>query len=65
MYRIFLFIFLSMFFVACSTKQEVLPQANKKAFAEEDTYIMYALRAEQVKSYKSAAKLFAELYDHS
>lgn len=65
MYRIFLFIFLSMFFVACSTKQEASPQSNKKVFAEEDTYIMFALRAEQVKNYKTAAELFAELYDNS
>ena len=65
MYRIFLFVFLSMFFVACSTKQETLPALNKKAFAEEDTYIMFALRAEQERSYKTAADLFAQLYDKS
>lgn len=54
-----------MFFISCSAVQESVPQANKRAFAAEDTYIMYALRAEQVQSYKTAAKLFAELYDKS
>ncbi|WP_428737211.1 tetratricopeptide repeat protein [Sulfurimonas sp.] len=65
MYRSFLFIFLSMFFIACSTKQEVVSTSNKKVFEAEDTYIMYALRAEQVQSYKTAAELFAQLYDKS
>ena len=35
---------------------------NAKTFAEEDAYILFALRAEQLKDYKSAAKLFNELY---
>lgn len=54
-----------MFFISCSTMQESKPVTNEKAFAEEDTYIMFALRAEQVKSYETAAKLFAQLYDKS
>ncbi len=49
-------------FSACSQK-EVKP--NEKAFAAEDTYIVFALRAEQVGDYKSAAKLFHDLYEKS
>ncbi|QOP40974.1 tetratricopeptide repeat protein [Sulfurimonas marina] len=65
MYRNFLLLFVSIFFISCSTMQETQPTPNEKAFDEEDTYIMFALRAEQVKSYKTAAKLFAQLYDKS
>ncbi len=49
-------------FTACSHK-EVKP--NEKAFAAEDTYIVFALRAEQVGDYRAAAKLFSELYNKS
>jgi len=47
---------------ACSQKS-VKP--NEKAFDAEDTYIVFALRAEQVGDYRAAAKLFQELYEKS
>jgi predicted Zn-dependent protease len=49
-------------FSACSQKT-VKP--NEKAFDTEDTYIIFALRAEQVGDYKSATKLFKILYKKS
>ncbi|QOP45326.1 tetratricopeptide repeat protein [Sulfurimonas paralvinellae] len=49
-------------FSACSHK-EIKP--NEKAFAAEDTYIVFALRAEQVGDYKAATKLFYQLYEKS
>jgi len=61
MYRIFL-LSLLLFFSACSQKT-VKP--NEKAFEAEDTYIVFALRAEQVGDFKTAAKLFANLYNKS
>ncbi|WP_304543063.1 tetratricopeptide repeat protein [Sulfurimonas microaerophilic] len=65
MYKIFLLLFVSIFFISCATTHENKLTPNEKAFDEEDTYIMFALRAEQVKSYQTAAKLFAQLYDKS
>ncbi len=65
MYKIFTFMFVSVFFIACSPMQTNGLTPNKKAFAQEDTYIMFALRAEQVKNYTTSAKLFKELYKKS
>ncbi|MFT7859337.1 MAG: hypothetical protein ABXS93_00230 [Sulfurimonas sp.] len=65
MYKIFVALFFSVFFVSCATMQQKPTQVGKKAFAQEDTYIMFALRAEQVKNYKTAAKLFEKLYNNS
>jgi hypothetical protein len=55
-------ILLLLLFSACSQKT-VKP--NERAFESEDTYIMFALRAEQIGDYKSAAKLFYTLYEKS
>jgi lipopolysaccharide biosynthesis regulator YciM len=49
-------------FVGCSQKS---PQPDQKAFEQEDTYIIFALHAEQMGDYKSAAKLFETLYKKS
>jgi len=45
----------------------VQPQVkpNEKVFELEDAYILFALRAEQLRDYKSAFKLFDELYEKS
>ena len=51
-------------FVGCSVQPRTI-KPNEKAFDAEDTYIMYALRAEQVGSTQTAAKLFDELYKKS
>ncbi len=37
-------------------------QLNKKIFKQEDTMIMFALRTEQIGDFKSAIKIFDELY---
>ncbi len=38
---------------------------SKKVFEEEDAYILFALRAEEVRDFKSAAELFNTLYEKS
>lgn len=45
----------------------VTPAKNtgKKVFEEEDTYIMFALRAEQLHEYSAAASMFTTLYEKS
>lgn len=65
MYKFFFALFVSLFFVACSAIDKEAPAPNKKTFAQEDAYIMFALRAEEVQSYKTAAKLFEGLYQNS
>lgn len=57
-----LIVALALFFSACSHKTV---QPNEKAFEAEDTYIVFALRAEQVGDYRAATKLFYELYQKS
>lgn len=55
------------FLVSCSSasvKTDTHTQ-NQKAFANEDTYILYALYAEQIGDYMSAASFFKKLYDKS
>jgi predicted Zn-dependent protease len=52
-------------FSSCSLKENVNIQANEKAFVDEDTYILFALRAEEVHDNKSAADLFTTLYEKS
>ena len=36
---------------------------NVKVFEQEDSYILFALRAEQLRDYKSASELFNSLYE--
>jgi len=64
MFKVFLFTFV-LLFTACSQKAPTPPKPSEKAFDAEDTYIIFALRAEQVGDFKTAAKLFAELYNKS
>lgn len=54
----------------CTHKEEVAPvvkthKSNQKLFAQEDSLIMFALRAEQVRDFASAAKIFETLYEKS
>lgn len=65
MYKIFLLVCMSILFSACTAMHEEKPAANQKAFDAEDTYIVFALRAEQVKNYTTAANLFEKLYAKS
>ena len=69
MNKLILFMIL-IIFSACSQKLQLdanikVVEKNKKLFAEEDSLIMFALRAEQVQDFKSAAKIFEKLYEKS
>ena len=66
MFKIFSMACISLAFVGCS--YVTTPQAShpsQKVFEEEDTYIMFALRAEQLQEYKAAAGTFETLYEKS
>ncbi len=60
---------MALFMVSCSITQPEPPSAkmalNKKAFEQEDTYILFALRAEEIGDYRSASELFNTLYQYS
>ncbi len=62
-----LLVLLSLFLVSCAGTNPDLNtlKANEKAFEEEDAYILFALRAEQVHEYKSASSIFNTLYAKS
>ena len=71
MYKTFYFsLVLIVMFSGCSISQPSLQtqtssNKNKKTFDQEDTLIMFALRAEQLGDYESAAKIFDKLYSKS
>jgi len=71
MYKIsLLFLFLAIAFSGCLSPQpnkEVKKEQNKnkKVFEQEDALIMFGLRAEQLKDYKSASIIFDDLYEKS
>lgn len=55
-------ILLALLFGGCAMKQaELSPQ--KKAFASEDAYVLFALDAEMNGQYKAASQLYAALYE--
>jgi len=62
-----LLVLLSLFLVSCAgTSPDINTlKPNEKAFEEEDAYILFALRAEQVHEYKSASSIFNTLYEKS
>ncbi len=62
-----LLVLLSLFFVSCTTPKPDLNslKSNKKAFEQEDTYILFALRAEQLHENKAASSMFNTLYEKS
>ena len=62
-----LLVLLSLFFVSCASRQAGINalKPNEKAFEEEDAYILFALRAEQVNENRAAAKIFTTLYKKS
>ena len=64
MIKIFLSLFLILLFSGCVSKTESL-KPNEKAFAQEDTYILFALRAQELKDYDSASSIFNTLYEKS
>jgi len=65
MIKVISLILLVLAFTSCSLNTPKPVAGSQKSFDLEDTYIMFALRAEQVKDYKSAAKLFNTLYQKS
>jgi len=60
MYKTIVTALLAFVFLACS---KPVPSPSQKVFDAEDVYIMYALRAEEVGRYDTAAKLFSQLYE--
>jgi len=65
MYKQILFLLITIFMIGCSTSKPQPPKPSEKTFAQEDTYILFALRAEQVHDNKTAGKLFFKLYEKS
>ncbi len=67
MIKIIVFSFLLLIFSGCvgifPSPEPVKP--NVKAFEEEDTYILLALRAEQLKEYNASSSIFNTLYEKS
>lgn len=65
MYKYFLLIIVALSFVSCSLNNHQAIKPNEKSFAQEDMYIMLALRAEEIKDNKSASNLYKILYNRS
>ncbi|MFA6136480.1 MAG: hypothetical protein WC667_00200 [Sulfurimonas sp.] len=69
MFKIFIFLVSVFMFSGCVSQIPVEPEqtsdANQKSFEQEDTMILFALRAEQLKDYESASELFYNLYEKS
>ncbi len=66
MFKLLLLLLLSLFFSACTgTPSPGSIKPSKKAFAEEDMYIMFALRAEQLREFPAASSVFDTLYEKS
>ena len=61
--------FLALFLSSCATPTPDTPttalSSNQKAFDQEDMYILFALRAEEIGDYRSASELFNTLYENS
>jgi len=65
MFKIFFYFALVLFFTGCIGEVKPQIKPNEKVFAQEDSYILFALRAEEIGDYKSASELFAKLYEKS
>ena len=63
MFRLFLPSLLILLLSGCLSTKLVKP--NEKAFEEEDSYILFALRAEQLKEYSASSSIFQTLYEKS
>jgi len=60
-----LLVLLSLMLVSCAEPKPDILKPNEKAFEEEDAYILFALRAEQVNENDAAAQIFNTLYAKS
>lgn len=65
MYKYIFPIVIGFLLISCMGEQPKVVKSNEKSFAQEDSYILFALRAEQLKDYKSASELFELLYKNS
>jgi len=66
MIKIVLSIFLALLFSGCFAKfEEVEVKPNEKVFEQEDTLILFALRAKELKEYDEASSIFNTLYEKS
>ncbi|QSZ42276.1 hypothetical protein GJV85_09210 [Sulfurimonas aquatica] len=65
MFKYLLLVSLSLLLISCSQTQPSVIKSNQKTFEKEDAYILFALRAEQIKDYPSASELFEYLYKNS
>jgi hypothetical protein len=65
MYKIVLIVLVALLSTSCSLSKSKPIDPNAKVFPQEDAFILFALRAEQLKDYKAASKLFTELYKNS
>ncbi|MCW9026185.1 MAG: hypothetical protein OQJ77_02615, partial [Thiovulaceae bacterium] len=66
MYNFLIFLIFSILFSGCMGSSPEAPiKPNQKAFEEEDTIVMVALRAEQIKEYNASSSMFETLYEKS
>lgn len=66
MFKIIFFIGMLILFSGCiGVDEPKVPSNAEKVFEDEDTYILYALRAEQVQEHKAAMSMFDTLYKKS
>lgn len=65
MFKASLLFLLSLLLVSCASPKPEKLRANQKAFAQEDTYILYALHAQENQQNSAAASLFETLYEKS
>ncbi len=66
-FKIFLALLLALSFSGCFSEPKPAHtiKANEKAFEEEDAYILFALRAEQLQDFVTASSLFNSLWEKS
>jgi len=63
--NLFIVSFIALLFIACAQPTTSEPSQGKKAFDEEDLYILYALEASNTHHYNAATALFRYLYTRS
>ncbi|MBD3823063.1 MAG: hypothetical protein IE916_00945 [Epsilonproteobacteria bacterium] len=65
MYKISLFLFILLLFAGCSSKTSHAINPAQKIFEEEDQYILFALRAEELQEFNASASIYYTLYERS
>jgi len=65
MYKNVVLLLISLLLVSCASPNPQEIQTNQKVFEEEDTYILYALQAEELKENRAASSIFETLYEKS